>query len=185
MIKKILEFFNDDFLEVSWLDLNFFPEVENLKEISRGFSSIVYKEEKSDKVICLSFDINKVLYLKKAKAPGFKFLGFHEIKVPPMYETDSDFRDGFVLMYEMDFLEEDDDIDWFFIDISGEPEDDSNKIDKILEQGYKINLGVIDSLEKKEYLPDFQFDLHAGQFLKDKSGDIICIDPIMSDNIYI
>ena len=149
-------------------------EVKNKKGIASGVSTIVYNSDNTNKVICLSIDYAKVLYLKSiSELINFKFL-----RVAP-YRFENKLQ--FVLIYEMDLMEEISYEEGLIVESL-----DLEDIEDILyDSGYYIDFDLINNISNKKHLPACQYDIHPGQFLKDNSNEIICIDPILSTNIYI
>jgi hypothetical protein len=199
-IKKIKEFFFNQ--ESGAYDINFFLSLEhkysNLEKFSSGLTTIVYKKC-DNRVVCLSIDYAKVLYLKLSNIGNFKFIEILEIS-----------NGAFVLVYEMDLFLTLSDLDKsskykilldFEEDISDLKKfsdsvysvndfsyEDINYLENIYENMNlaEINIKSLVKISRKKYLPDLYFDIYEAQFVYSPNKDIfICIDPILSSNIYV
>jgi len=163
----------------------YIEEIDGLgKPIGSGVSTIVF-DKGDDKVLCISVDYAKVLYLKKEKAiKEFKFIRFlefshgDEVFTALIYEMEKlekiskDDKDMTKIISELSFLED------IGLDKEYISEDHANVL-----EGLSIDMDfylVNDILEKH----DARLDFHVGQFMLDKQRNIICVDPLIGNNIY-
>ena len=178
--KRILEHFNSSSVDLmnAWESVKKIEEVKDLHSFASGVSTIVFHAQDKNKVICLSVDYAKVLYLKEIKElVGFKFIRFADYEFCGKVE--------FALIYEMDLMSEITYEEGLFVaDIDQE---DIDGIESLLEDSdFLIDFNSIYKISNKKHLPDCKFDIHPGQFLVDKiTKSTICIDPILSKNVYI
>lgn len=181
-VKQILDYFNQENLDLNDVynaisnKFDIFEEIKGLRSFKSGVSTIVYKKE--NKVICLSIDYAKVLYLKKCNyTPGFKFLRF----APYQHNN----KTCFVMIYEMDLLSEVKDQDILYLLNSFQYYNEEEYEDILFDSDILINFDLIFNIGSKKYIQDCKIDLHEEQFLIDSFNNVVCIDPILSKNIYL
>jgi len=167
-------------------------ELSKLERMGSGMTSVVLKSSE-DKVLILTIDLSKVIYMKKTNTANFKFIKFIE------------YKDKVFILYEIDLLERipedkvvelEDEIfrleDFSEIiyedtikDLSKDQKREALDIIEDMNIPIELDMNIIFDIAKKTFL-DFYLDIHAGQFLFDpKKQKIVCIDPIASRNICI
>lgn len=184
-MKKIHRYFNlntpdfGDFLE--YRKENTLKETENKKEIGCGISTMIFDD--GEKVIGLCIDYNKLLYLKRSKTANFRFLKF--ISFEHNGET------HFLGMYEMDKLEKLKKPERTLLERLKELPNsdyvdrriDDRVMDILKKSGAKIDFELIEKIDSNPHTDSCVYDFNHKQFLRNKSGEIVCFDPISSTNI--
>lgn len=192
--KSILRYVNEENLDVYSLEhaissnCNLFDEIVGLKLYSSGCTTIAFRKDEKT-VLCLSFDYNKVLYLKKSgTVSNFKFIRFAPFL--------SDFGTQIIMIYEMEYLKsleeglEGFELNEFNLKLSAfdqieKSEDLEDDAQEILDDvDALINIRTIYRIQNLKHTPRCKFDLHDGQFRINNLGQLVCFDPIISDNIY-
>lgn len=168
------------FVDKSVVDIDKYLESILLEDeyIGKGVSTVCFEENgNEDEVMCFTVDFLKLLYLKKSKAPGFKFMEF--IK----------HNDNVIYKYKMNKLEkmsdyvDNGDYEEFEILQSYDYSSESDEFIDICEK--YVDLNVINNLafKYKKYVtiyPDFLIN----QFGIDlETGDVYCFDPFISSNV--
>jgi len=151
--------------------------------IESGATTIVFKSKNPDQIIGLTNDIFKVLYLKKAEIEDFKLIKTLEIKIKNECHL--------AFLYSMNKLTELHEFDYDYsekLSDSLEYAEGEIEIQNVLSEfdiKDSINEKTLDSLSEHRFSNSvsFSMDIHAGQFMVNKSGDFICVDPIISSNI--
>lgn len=198
--KKILQFFRkkiDTYKEFHEITTNHIftiankydleeviPEGYYPKPLGYGLSSKVYAAKDENYILGLSFDINKMIYLKdlgRKDIIEFKILGIHE------YE-----KNKYVFVYKMEKLitwEEYDyknykDFSSFCSEYGGYRKNISEIIHETL---CEFDIVLIDDTFyskklNKKYLPKFTYDIHEDQILV-HGEELLCLDPIISNNL--
>lgn len=136
-----------------------------------------------DKVIVLTFDILKCLYLKRLAKKGF--INFTFLRI-------IDLDDKFILTYEMELLKTLEDYNYNdYTGFRGWCSEVGDYSDSISEGQYEaldeFNVEIFEneiyeSCINKKYLPAFYFDIHEDQILV-KDNKYLCLDPIIPINL--
>jgi len=149
--------------------------------IASGVSTIIFSSKDKDKVIGMTNDIYKILYLKKSKTEDFKLIKTINIKIEK--------EDHLVFIYEMNKLQDLGEWDFEYAQELGGAFDYAEEyVEDVFEEFSledSFNRDVINKLSRhvfQKYLT-FDQDFHVGQFMKNGLEETICIDPIISQNI--